>query len=98
MTIRHTAAFFTAALVFGSVSTVVAAGNGSKFGAAAEAASSGESDAAAQTSRPSRQAPIGHCQPRADDVPANVQRSPSEFEQRRMDQELDGRLIICRGC
>jgi hypothetical protein len=98
MTIKHPVAFFAAALVFGSVSTVVAAGNGSKFGAAAEAASSGESDAAKRTSRPSRQAPIGHCQPRADEVPANVQLSPSEFELRRMDQELDRRLIICRGC
>ena len=112
MSIKHNVAFFMAALVFGSASTVVAAGNGSSFRVAADAsakgtcvdtcgvagAMSGENDAAEQTSRLSRQAPIGHRQPRAGDVPADTQLSPSEFEQRRLDQDLDKRLIICHGC
>jgi hypothetical protein len=110
---HHNVAFFTAALVFGSVSTAIAAGNGSQFGTTADACAdgtsvdarnaaaagcSGENDAAEQTSRPSRQAPVGHRQPRTDDVPANTPLSPSEFEQRRLDQDLDRRLIICRRC
>jgi hypothetical protein len=110
---HHNVALFTAALVFGSVSTAVAAGNESQFDVAADvcadgggadarnaaaAGCSGENDAAEQASRLSRQAPVGHRQPRADDVPANTQLSPGEFEQRRLDQDLDRRLIICRRC
>jgi hypothetical protein len=44
-----------------------------------------------------RQAPIGHRQPRAADAPGSSS-SPLELEQRRQDEELDRRLIICRGC
>ena len=113
MSIKHNVVFLIAAFVFGSLSTVVAAGNANNFGAAADpcagctgvnacdatvAASSDENDTTEQTSHLFRQAPVGHRQPRAGDVPANTQLPASEFEQRRLDQDLDRRLIICRGC
>lgn len=43
-------------------------------------------------------APIGHRQPRHADVPQSDEVSAWEREQRRVDQELDRKLIICRGC
>ena len=45
----------------------------------------------------SRRAPIGHRQPRADDIPAS-QPSPIEIEMRREDEMIDKKIIICRGC
>lgn len=45
-----------------------------------------------------RQAPIGHRQPRRSDVPEAAQASPADAEFRRLDKEVDRRLIICRGC
>jgi hypothetical protein len=54
--------------------------------------------AAEQTASLVRQAPIGHRQPRAVDVPGGARSSPLELEQRRQDEDLDRRLIICRGC
>jgi hypothetical protein len=113
MSIKHNVVFLIAAFVFGSLSTVVAAGNANNLGAAADAragrtgvnacdatvaASSDENDTTEQASHLSRQAPVGHRQPRAGDVPANTQLPVSEFEQRRLDQDLDRRLIIRRGC
>jgi hypothetical protein len=44
------------------------------------------------------QAPIGHRQPRLSDVSGASQLSPSELELRRLDAEIDRKLIICRGC
>jgi hypothetical protein len=38
-------------------------------------------------------APIGHSQPRADDIPSDLAFSPS-LE----DREFDAKLKICRGC
>jgi hypothetical protein len=46
---------------------------------------------------PSRRAPVGHRQPRADDIPAS-QLPPIEIEMRREDEMIDKKLIICRGC
>lgn len=45
-----------------------------------------------------RQAPIGHRQPRLRDVSGPVQASPIDIELRRLDEEIDRKLIICRGC
>ncbi|QOZ07574.1 hypothetical protein XH96_08615 [Bradyrhizobium sp. CCBAU 51765] len=45
-----------------------------------------------------RQAPIGHRQPRPGDIPEGMRLSPLELELRRIDEEVDRRLIICRGC
>jgi hypothetical protein len=43
-------------------------------------------------------APIGHRQPRKADVPPPEVLSAWERQQRRLDAELDGKLIICRRC
>lgn len=43
-------------------------------------------------------APVGHRQPRVSDVPANVQLSSSDVEERRLNRELNAKLVICRGC
>jgi len=45
-----------------------------------------------------RQAPIGHRQPRPSDLSEPVQATPIDTELRRLDEEIDRRLIICRGC
>lgn len=44
------------------------------------------------------QAPIGHRQPRQIDVPLIAAMSPIDSELRRLDIEVDRKLIICRGC
>jgi hypothetical protein len=43
-------------------------------------------------------APVGHRQPRKMDVPENEALSPWERQQRRLDEELDRKLLICRRC
>jgi hypothetical protein len=45
-----------------------------------------------------RQAPVGHRQLRPSDIPETTQLSPLESELRRIDKEIDEKLIICRGC
>ncbi|MGY3617129.1 hypothetical protein [Bradyrhizobium sp. USDA 10063] len=52
----------------------------------------------ALTSRRPWLAPVGHRQPRQADVPQSEVVSAWERQQRQFDQELDRRLIICRGC
>jgi len=42
------------------------------------------------------QAPVGHRQPRAADLPAT--RPPEEEQQLQRDREFDEKLRICRGC
>lgn len=49
------------------------------------------------TSRLPWLAPVGHRQPRQDDVPQSAL-SVSERQQQQLDHELDRKLIICRGC
>jgi hypothetical protein len=44
------------------------------------------------------QAPVGHRQPRPSDVSETTQLSPSDLELRRLDEEIDRKLIICRDC
>jgi hypothetical protein len=43
-------------------------------------------------------APVGHRQPQQADVPQYQDVSSREREQQRFDEELDRKLIICRGC
>ncbi len=43
-------------------------------------------------------APVGHRQPHRADVPQFEAVSAWERQQRQFDQELDRKLIICRGC
>lgn len=45
-----------------------------------------------------RQAPIGHRQPRPGGMSDPLQVSPVDVTQRRVDAEIDRKLIICRGC
>jgi hypothetical protein len=43
-------------------------------------------------------APVGHRQPHQADVPQRQGVSAWERRQQQLDQELDRKLIICRGC
>ena len=52
----------------------------------------------ALTSRMPWLAPVGHRQPHRADVPAHEAVSAWEQQQQQFDQELDRKLIICRGC
>ena len=44
------------------------------------------------------QAPVGHRQPRASDLPASKPRDPSDEWLARINRELDRKIQICRGC
>jgi hypothetical protein len=47
---------------------------------------------------PSREAPVGHRQPKATDVPLD-QKTDAEKQQKELDKALDKKLkSICRGC
>ena len=52
----------------------------------------------ALTSHRPWRAPIGHFQPRRDEVPQPEEVSEWERQQKQLNEELDRRLIICRGC
>jgi hypothetical protein len=43
-------------------------------------------------------APVGHRQPHRTEVPQSEAVSAWERQQQQLDQELDRKLIICRGC
>lgn len=43
-------------------------------------------------------APVGHRQPRQADIPQNEVLSAWERDQQHGDDELDRKLVICRGC
>ena len=48
---------------------------------------------------PSQQAPAGHRQPKAGDVPQEPEQTPAEKRQKELDKALDKKLkSICRGC
>ncbi len=48
---------------------------------------------------PSHEAPVGHRQPKAGEVPQEQELSPAEKKQKELDQALDKKLkSICRGC
>lgn len=44
------------------------------------------------------QAPTGHRQPRARDLPANIPPDPSDQRLRQQNSKLDRDLRLCRGC
>jgi hypothetical protein len=50
------------------------------------------------TSRLPWLAPVGHRQPHRSEVPQSEDVSAWERQQQQLDQELNRRLIICRGC
>jgi hypothetical protein len=50
------------------------------------------------TSRLPWLAPVGHRQPHQADVPQQGAVSAWEHQQQQFDQELDRKLVICRGC
>jgi hypothetical protein len=52
----------------------------------------------ALTSHRPWRAPVGHFQPRRDDVPQSEEVSTWERQQQQSSEELDRKLIICRGC
>jgi hypothetical protein len=43
-------------------------------------------------------APVGHRQPRAEDLAANMQPSPSDHKQQQLDEFFGRKLMICRDC
>jgi hypothetical protein len=43
-------------------------------------------------------APVGHRQPRKGDVPQDQAASSWESQQQQLNEELDRKLVICRGC
>jgi hypothetical protein len=49
-------------------------------------------------SDPSSQAPIGHRQPRAADIPANRSSADDDAWLNRVNRDIDSKLTICRGC
>jgi hypothetical protein len=75
-----------ALLVFGSVATAQTGGTGSQT-------------APASSMQPSREAPVGHRQPRADQVPSEKNLSDPNSAANREDAALDRKIkSICRGC
>ncbi|MCP1777391.1 hypothetical protein ABIF68_004256 [Bradyrhizobium japonicum] len=94
MSIRLGVTVVAATFLFGSVSSLRAAGGAS---APVTMSSPGSVDAM-KFADLSRQAPIGHRQPRRSDVPGSTQSSPEDAELQRLDKGVDRRLIICRGC
>jgi hypothetical protein len=59
----------------------------------------GSTSGAANQSQPSREAPIGHRQPRADEVPSEKNLSNPNDPINREDAALDRKIkSICRGC
>jgi len=74
-----------ALLMFGSVAMAQTAGTGSKT--------------TSTNPPPSREAPVGHRQPRADQVPSEKSLSDPNDPANREDAALDRKIkSICRGC
>jgi hypothetical protein len=75
-----------ALLVLGSVATAQTGGTGSPTNPA-------------NSSKPAREAPVGHRQPRADQVPSEKNLSDPNDAANREDAALDKKIkSICRGC
>jgi hypothetical protein len=66
--------------------------------ASAAAASQGDAQARPSAITIVWQAPVGHFQPRARDIPPDISISPSRPEQEAADRAFDEKLKICRGC
>jgi hypothetical protein len=97
--IRHNLAIAIAAVVIGSASAA-SANVGGTFGARTSdirnAAIEHKDDERIRVARLPWPAPVGHRQPRANDVPP-VNQSSTERD-RLLDKKLDEKLVICRGC
>jgi len=94
MSIRLGVTTVAAALLFWPVSSLKAGGSA---GAPTRIASPGNPPPT-KFADLFRQAPIGHRQPRPGDWSEPVQATPVDVELRRLDAEIDRKLIICRGC
>lgn len=81
--------------VFPDLPVIATTGNDNSHAAIAVPA---RNRAMALTSHSPWLAPVGHRQPRKIDAPKNEVLSAWERQQRRQAEELDRRLIICRGC
>jgi hypothetical protein len=110
MPVGFSVAVTATAIVFAAASAALAADNERTSNTLADARGargsmrnvdtvtpSGKDDLAVQIARLPWPAPVGHRQPRASEV-ATTQLSPSDTEQRQQDEELDRKLLICRGC
>lgn len=87
------------ALVLGALASACAEeGGGKSTDKPAITSSTTKSAAMTGALQVARQAPVGHRQPRAIDVPDMTRPSPADTEQQRLDQEIDRKLLICRGC
>jgi len=91
MSIRLGVTVVAATFLFGSASSLRAGGAATTIASPAEAAPTRYADLF-------RQAPIGHRQPRPVDIPEGTQATPGDEALRRIDAEVDRKLIICRGC
>jgi hypothetical protein len=104
MSVRYGAAIGLMILAFGSnaVSRAASAQNGSDGDFGAFDAKTGAEGIATRMLRQEqdyrRQAPIGHRQPRPNDIHGNPEVSPLERELRHEDESVDKKLIICRDC
>ena len=67
-------------------------------GPAAIAQSGGTSTAVKGQPQGPREAPIGHRQPLASELPPNRERDPSDAWLNRLNRETDRKLEICRAC
>lgn len=87
-----------ASFLFSSAPGVAAGGSTTSAVHSLATGSPGYDDAPEKFANLFRPAPIGHRQPRPRDIPEATQLSPLELELRRLDEEIDRKLIICRGC
>ena len=65
---------------------------------AVEEATNSRSPSIVLASRLPWPAPVGHRQPRPSDLPQYRGMSTEERQQQQLDNDLDRKLIICRGC
>jgi hypothetical protein len=68
------------------------------FAALAAAASHADAQTRASAIPVVWQAPVGHFQPRARDIPPDISLSLPRPEQEALDRAFDDKLKICRGC
>jgi hypothetical protein len=69
------------------------------LGSAAMAQNTGTGSSSSTTTKPTREAPVGHRQPRADQVPSEKNLSNPNDPANREDAALDRKIkSICRGC
>ncbi|MBC9878656.1 hypothetical protein G8O24_15045 [Bradyrhizobium sp. INPA01-394B] len=95
MSIRLGVTMLAATFLLGSASSLKA--GGSAAAPHTTIAAPGEA-APARYADLFRQAPIGHRQPRPVDIPEATEATRGDDELRRLDTEIDRKLIICRGC